>query len=112
VRVVVDAPGGRAGRLLVITRKGAPRGGPARTFHPIVLEGTGSRVLPALPIPVPAVATVRTQGTALALVASDTLILAHRAGHRAPSPVAPGAYRNVVVAAAGPWTLTIAPARR
>ncbi|MDX6701782.1 MAG: hypothetical protein QOF26_2008 [Baekduia sp.] len=110
VRVVVDGPGGRAGRLLVLTRERASRLGPARTFRPIALHGTGSRTLPVMLIPVRAVATVQTDGTPLALVTDHTLLLAHDAGRTGPSPISPGAYRAVRVAAAGPWTLKIAPA--
>jgi hypothetical protein len=108
VRVDVHGPTGSSQRLLVITRKHASRTPPPRTFQPIVLNGTGSRTLSVLDVPRRAVATVRSAAP-LALSSSHTLLLTHRKG-RMTQQIAPGLYRDVRIAAAGPWSLRLAPA--
>ena len=82
---------------------------PPRTFQPIVLHGTGSRTLSVLDVPRRAVATVRSAAP-LALSSSHTLLLTHRKG-RMTQQIAPGLYRDVRIAAAGTWSLRLAPLR-
>jgi hypothetical protein len=110
LRVDVHGPTGSSQRLLVVTRKHASRTHPPRTFQPIVLNGTGSRTLNVLDVPRRAVATVRSTAP-LALSSSHTLLLTHRKG-RKTYQIAPGLYRDVRIAAAGTWSLRLAPLRR
>jgi hypothetical protein len=109
LRVEVSGPTGSSSRLLVITRKHASRLQPPRTFVPIVLNGTGSRTLSVLDVPRRAIATVRSNAP-LALSSSHTLLLTHRKG-RMTQTIAPGLYRDVRIAAAGTWSLRLAPLR-
>jgi hypothetical protein len=109
LRVEVRGPTETSRRLLVITRKRASRVQPPRTFQPIVLNGTGSRTFSVLDVPRRAVATVRSSAP-LALSSSHTLLLTHRRG-RMTQTIAPGLYRDVRIAAAGTWSLRLAPVR-
>jgi hypothetical protein len=109
LRVVVAGPTGTSRRLLVITRKHASRVPPPRTFAPFVVDGTGSRTFAVLDVPRPAVATVRS-GAPLAISSSHTLLLTHTGGRGASRhTIAPGLYRDVRIAAAGTWSLRLAP---
>lgn len=110
LRVDVHGPTGSSQRLFVITRKHATGTHAPRTFQPIVLHGTGSRTLNVLDVPRRAVATVRSAAP-LALSSSHTLLLTHRKG-RMTQEIAPGLYRDVRIAAAGTWSLRLAPLRR
>jgi hypothetical protein len=107
--VRVSGSTGSSDRLLVITRTHPMHGRPPRTFLPIVLDGTGSRTLSVLDVPVAATATVRSSAP-LALSSSHTLLLTHRRG-RTTQTIAPGLYRDVRIAAAGTWSLRLAPRR-
>jgi hypothetical protein len=112
LQVNVDAPTGRAARLLVVTRSRTPSARPPRTFAPVSLKGTTSRTLSVLDIPRPAIATVRS-AFPLAVSTSRTLLLAHSGGRSSTAPVRvrPGLYHDVRIAATGPWTLRIVPVR-
>jgi len=109
LNVVVGGPTGRSERLLSITRRRPSNARPPRTFQPFVIHGDGPKTFSVLDIPTAATATVRSTGPLL-LSSSRTLLLTHTGTPVARrTAIAPALYRDVRIAAAGPWTLRLAP---